>query len=713
MATLQKIRSKGPLLLIVIGLAMLAFILGDAWKIIRPNQGVQYVGTIDGKKISAMDFQSELENYTEVVKFTMQGQELTEDMNNSIKDQTWSMMVRNNLLEKACGALGITVTDAEVRSVIELGQDPVLANTPFSNADGQFDADNLRAFIAGYSSLDRSMVSPDELAYYDSMYKYWLFIENDIRSGLLYSKYVSLINAAIVPNSIAAKESFKNRLERYDVLMASLPYSSISDDDVTLTNSDLTKAYEKNKESLRTYSESRDIYYIDYAIEPSDADRQALLAEINEITTQLEEQTDDYAAFMRRSGSVETFSEVARSTKNLPEDVAARLDSVNANGVFGPYYNEFEDSYTTFKVLGTANGYDSIQFALIQVVAEDEAEMTRLSDSIYTAVSKGADFNAIAEKYGQSGEAQWLGADAYEPASISGDNALYINKLNSMKKGEVANLKVTGANLILKVTDVKTPVKKYNVAIVKRPVEFSSETSNAAYNKLSLFIAQNTTLDDLKANADDSDFHLLYLPRFESFSNNVAGVAKSHDALRWAFGAQEGEVSNIYEAGNANDRLLVVAVDKIHPKGYLSMDAANSMLYLDALNGKKFDVLKDKLAGKTIDELKSVEGIAFDTIKYLNFTNYAYVASSRANEIAVGPSVSNLAVDELSLPMQGTGCAFVAKKISVENNTTAYDEAAEKLRIQTLDSRQLTSSQQIFNELVIKADIEDNRYKIF
>lgn len=282
MATLQKIRSKGPLLLIVIGLAMLAFILGDAWKIIRPTQGIQFVGSIDGKNISAQDFQKELENYTEVVKFANQYQDLTEEQTNALRDEVWAIMVRNQILGKEAAAIGLTVTDAEVRDVIERGTDPVLASTPFNGADGKFDADRLKDFLAFYNELDGTNMSYDEYSYYQSMYNYWLFIENDIKSGLLYSKYSALVKGALVTNPVAMKDSYVNRVTRYDVLVAALPYSSLADADVTVTNADLKKTYAENKESLYNYTESRDIYYIDYEIEPSQADRDALLAEVNE-----------------------------------------------------------------------------------------------------------------------------------------------------------------------------------------------------------------------------------------------------------------------------------------------------------------------------------------------------------------------------------------------------------------------------------------------
>lgn len=711
MATLQKIRSKGPLLLIVIGLAMLAFILGDAWKIIRPNQGIQYVGTIAGENISAMEFQDELENYTEVIKFANQTNDLSEEQLSSIRDEVWAIMVRNRILGEEAAALGLMVTDAEVKDVIERGADPILANTPFSGSDGQFDADVLKSFLAFYQTLDPETLSYDEYEYYQSMYRYWLFVENDIKSGLLYSKYLSLVKASLITNPIAAQQSFNDRITRADIVVASLPYSSVADADVTVTKSDLKNTYAESKEGLFNYSENRDIYYIDYLIEPSDADRKALLEEVNELTTQLEGLTSDFASFLRRAGSEVTYSQVPRSAKNLPDDVAERLDSVNKAGVFGPYYNAYDDTYNTFKVLGTSNGFDSIQFSMIQVVADDEAASDLRADSILKAAKKGADFKELAAKYGQSGAENWMSADTYEPAAIDGDNAVYLNKLNSMKKGEVAVVKLSGVNLVIKVLDTKTPLKKYDIAIVKRPVEFSEETSNAAYNKLSMFVSQNSTIEELKENAEDSDFRLLYYPGFENYAYNVGGVSKSHEALRWIFGAREGEVSRIFEVGAANDHLLVVAVDKIHERGYSSIEDAAQTLSYKAVKDKKAEILLKKMSGLSLNEVRAIPEILIDTVRYCNFTNNAYISSLYTNEPAVGPSVAKIEKGEYTLPVKGENCVFVAEKITDSETSATYHEDTEKARIQTIATSRIPGS--ILEALFYEAKVIDNRYKIF
>ena len=690
MATLQTIRSKGPLLLIIIGLAMLAFILGDAWKIIRPNQGIQYVGTIAGEDITAMDFQDELQVYTDVVKFANQIQDLTEEDQNSLKDEVWATMVRNRILEKEANAIGLTVTDAEVRDVIERGTDPMLARTPFNNAEGAFDADLLKDFLAFYSEIDAETVSAQEYEYYRSMYNYWLFIEKNIKSDLLYSKYSALVNGAIISNPVAAQDAFNNRIMSADVLMAVLPYSSLGDDEAMVTTSDLKAVYNELKPALYNYAESRDIVYIDYEILPTQSDREALLTEMNEIVDQLEGEVDDYASFLRRSGSVVSYSEVARSAKNLPEDVAERIDSVKVGGVFGPYYNEDEDTYNAFKYIAKVAGYDSIQYSMIQVVMDDQDAAAKRADSIVTAASKkGADFAAIAQNYGQAAPEQWIAADSYEPAALNGDNALFINTLNNMKKGEVTKIDITGGILVIKV----------------------EETSNAAYNKFNAFLAQNTTVEDLRNNAEDSDFRLLYYPNFESFNHTVGGVAKSREALRWAFGAQEGEVSRLYEVGNANDHLLAVGVEKIHPRGTRSLADATASLTLRAINNKKFDILKDKLAGKSLDEIKAIEDVHIDTIKSQNFNNDAFIASIYSNEPTVGPSVFNLKENELTVPMKGQSCVFVAAKITPDSYSAEFDSKSEQLRTRSMASSRIMGS--LLEELYYQAKVVDNRYKIF
>ena len=147
MATLQTIRSKGPLLVIVIGLALFAFIAGDAWKAIQPHQGRQDVGEINGETLSAQEYQELLDEYTEVIKLSQGVNALNDEQLTYAKDQVWQSYVNSKLIEAEAEKLGLSVTDAEIQAIIDEGSHPLLMQTPFRNPQtGAFDKDMLKKY---------------------------------------------------------------------------------------------------------------------------------------------------------------------------------------------------------------------------------------------------------------------------------------------------------------------------------------------------------------------------------------------------------------------------------------------------------------------------------------------------------------------------------------------------------------------------------------
>jgi len=712
MATLQKIRNRGPILVAVIGLALFAFVAGDAWKAIQPHQGRQDVGEVNGETVSAEDYQALVDEYAEFVKFRQGVNSLNDDQLNQVKDQAWQTYINNKLIESEAEKLGLKVSDAEIQDVINQGVHPLLMYTPFSNPQtGAFDKDILKQFLVQYASLDKmaNQIPAEYINNYQQTAALWNFIEKTLKQSLLAEKYQNLIVKSLMSNPVAAEDAFAARNQQTDVLLAAIPYSSVADSTVTVSNDEIKALYKKNKEAYKQLMETRDIKYIDVLVTPSETDRADLLNEVTEYANQLKDVTE-MAAFIRSTGSVIPFSEIAINKAVYPNDIAMRIDSVKIGEVYGPYYNAADDSYNAMQVLAKEAIADSVQFRQIQVYAESAEKTKTLADSIYTALKGGADFTEIAKVYGQTGESAWLTARQYEGATLDADNAKYIKALIKGDKKELVNLELGQVNVILQVLDKKAVKDKYQIAVIKRPVEFSKETYNKAYNDFSQFVAQNTTLDKLVQNAEESGYRLLERADFRNNEHYVGGVKNTREALKWIFEAKEGEVSPLYECGE-NDHLMVVALEKINPAGYRNINAVADMLRMEIRRDKKAEKILAQMNGVTgVEGVKAMANAVSDTIKHITFGAPAYVSVTRTSEPILGAFASKSEVNKVSAPIKGNAGIYVMQVISKENNTEEFDGKSEESSLSMMSTRYASS---FINDLYERANVKDNRYLYF
>ncbi len=711
MATLQTIRSKGPLLVIVIGIALFAFIAGDAWKIFQPHQGRQDIGEINGEKISAQDYQKLVDEYTEVIKLTNGLASLNETQLASVKDQVWQSYVNNKLIAEQAEKLGLTVTDAEIQAIIDEGTHPLLMNTPFRNPQtGAFDKDMLKKFLVDYSNLSTSQMPSQYVEYYQTMGNFWNFVEKTLRQSALAEKYQNLISKSLIANPTSAEDAFKARTEQSDLLMAAVPYSAINDSLVKISDDEIRSLYNERKEQFKQLAETRDIRFVDIQVLPSDADRKAVLDEVTEYSEQLNNTTADYAAFIRSTGSSVSYSDIPVNKSVLPSDVVARLDSIGMNEVFGPYYSQADDSYNAFKIIAKVNAPDSIQFRQIQVYADTEEKTNTLTDSIYDALKGGANFEEIAKVYGQTGESTWVSANTWEGSQLNSENEEFIKTLLSQPVKEIAKLNIGQANIILQVMNKKSMQDKYKVAVIKRNVEFSNDTYNEAYNKFSQFVAQSNSIEELEKNAEEYGYTVIPRSDFSSAEHYVGGVPSTKEVIRWIFGAKEGAVSPLFECGN-NDHIMVAALDRINPVGYRNINSVADMLRAEIRRDKKAEmIMADMKSCTSIDQAKAVKNAVSDTVKHVTFSAPAYISLTRGSEPVIGAVASKTAVNATSAPVKGNAGVYMVQVLSKENGKETFDVKSEE---STLSNMYYRFATQFINDLYQKSKVVDNRYLYF
>ena len=712
MATLQNIRSKGPLLVIVVGLALFAFIAGDVFKAIQPHQ-TQDVGEINGEAVSAQEYQDLVEEYTEVIKLTQGDNVISDEVSNQIKDVVWRNYVNNKLIEAEAEKIGLTVSDAEIQAIINAGVHPLLSQTPFINQQtGAFDQDMLKKFLVDYAQMQAGQYPAEYMESYSRLYTLWSFIEKTLKESRLQDKYMALVSNAIISNPVETQAAFDARTNQTNMLMAAIPYNAIAASLITVNATELKDLYNKRKEEFKQFAETRDVKYIDVQVVASEEDKAALQAEMNEYAAQLAEATDNYSTFIRSTSSDVPYVDLFSTQRSLPLDVIARLDSVALGGVFGPYYNATDNTMNEFKKLAVAKMADSIEFRQIQVVEADAERTKFVADSLFNAIKTGADFAEVAKNYGQTGEPVWISSANYEGAQIDGDNLKYIEAITTGKVKELVNLPLMQANIILQVTNKKADVEKYKVAVVKRSVDFSKETYNKAYNDFSQFISENQTLAELEANAEDAGYRLLERADLSSSEHTIGSVRGTKDALRWAFEANVGEVSGLYECGD-NDRMLVVAVSGITPEGYRSLDQVKMELSLELAREKKAEkILADLKAANvtSFEQFAALEDAVSDSLKYVTFGAPAYVTSLRSSEPQVSAYV-NEEMNKVSAPVKGLAGVYVLQPYGVEKQEQAYDAEAEERTIVNQYARSVM--QQLVNDLYIKGNVADQRYIFF
>ena len=717
MATLQKIRNRGKILIFTVGLALFAFIAEEFVRSLSYTQTERHqrVGKIYGDKINVQDFNAQVEEYTDVVKFTQGVNTLNDDQLSMMRDQVWQTLVNDKIMQHECEKLGITVTDAEMQDIINNGRSPMLAQTPFRTQQGTFDVNALKQFLNQYNEV---MTNPDLSSevkeQYQQMNNYWKFIEKTIRRQTLNNKYQALLNGLMVSNPVAAKASFEGRTNETDIYMAALPFTSIKDDDVKVEDSELKAKYEELKELFRADEETRDIKYIDINVTASEADKADLQKEMEGYAQALTEGADP-AKTVREAASQVPYSVLPVSAKSLPHDIAEKLDSMSVGQQVGPFVHEHDNTINIVRLIEKVNLPDSIEVRQIAVPGNDMAAIEKTADSIMNALAAGANFDTIAKKYDQPATKAWLTSSQYEGQAIDENNRKFLSTLSNAAVGSTNKIVFDGQGAIIaQVTDRRNIIAKYNVAVIKRTIDFSKDTYNKAFNDFSSFLAGNPKAEDIEANAAQAGYTVQTRNNLRSTEHNVVNVRSTREALRWIFDEKTkvGDVSPLYECGE-NDHLLVLTLAGIHKKGYLAWDDEQIREYLtsEVMKDKKAAMLQEKMkAAKSIADVAKMEGAVTDTIHHITFMSNAFVSKIGASEPALSGSVSKAKKGDFKSGLKGKAAIYAYQVLDQKKSDAKFDQKEEEQKLQQTIARSLGNFQ---SELIQKADINDKRYIFF
>lgn len=719
MTALGKIRSKGILLIIIIGLGLFAFIAEEAFRSCNgiKGQNSQQIGEVLGEKIYVQDFQKLLEEYQDAMKLTMRTDNLSEDQLNQLKDQVWQQLVSERVMKEDCKKLGLTVTEDELQNVLNDGTNQLLTQTPFVNQQtGRFDVSILKQFIDAYRKAEASNNS-QQLDQMRPAYNYWLFVEKNLRTQLLAQKYQSLLANCVLTNKVEAKMAFNEENEEAQIQLASIAYNTIKDADIKVTDEELKAKYEELKPAFRQQQETRDVKMVDVQVKASATDRAQLQKDMAGYQKQLAAAADP-TQVVSKSGSMIQYIGLPVSGKAFQQypDIASKIDSM-AVGTTGVVENTKDNTYNIVRILSRTELPDSVEFRQIQVGGKTLEAARASADSIQKALAAGGDFQAIAKRYGQDSTTTWFTGAMYEQAStMSQDNRAYIEALLNGAVGSTQNIELTQGNVVIQVLNRKAMKSKAVAAVIKKEIRFSDNTYSKAYNRFSQFVTQSqASLADLQKHATKFGYTVQDLNDFATSSHTVGNVGGSgiRDAIKWIFEAKEGQVSQLFEAGKENDHLLVLCMTKIHPQGYRPWDDAQvkEILKREVIRDKKAEMIMAKLKGVNSIAAAQAKGAKVSTVNQITFAAPAFIQATGAAEPALSGAVAATAQGKFcSAPVKGNAGVYVFQVVKKQMRPAKYNEEQQ---IQMCRQRAMQYMGNFMQDLVFGAGVVDNRYLFF
>ncbi|MBR0064250.1 MAG: SurA N-terminal domain-containing protein [Paludibacteraceae bacterium] len=663
MASLQKIRNHGALLIAIVGLAMLAFILGDFLNSGSSffNRSRENVGVIEGQKIHYTEYEAAKEQLTEVYKIETGRSDFDEDTHTQIRNQVWNMMMMDYTLRAQAKAIGMDITADEL-SELCIGDNVhqiIRSRRAFMDENGQFSRD---AVVNLLQAINQEGEDAEQNANLKQAKDYWMYWEKAVRISYMQEKYTALLQHLFKANSLDAEYAFNGRQNGVSAEYVMQPYYAVADSLVKVSDSDIRKLYKQHKQQYKQ-TPNRAIEYVAFDIKPSEDDfkaAQELLAGLQE-----EFKTAEDVSLV-----VNTNSDIMYDGRDYSEETvpAQYKDFAFAKGAKAGDCTEilFENNtYSMARLMQT--GYslpDSVELKAIVEGGEDQ----ELGWFKATDLPKNIAEPAFAGKRGtRFTVAQGMGEQTYE------------------------------------VMEVGKATPKVKLAILAREVTPSSKTYSVIYNQAKQFIVANNSAEALEAAAQEAGLTVVPQYNLTETTDKVGQLKSSRPIVRWAFEAKEGQVSDVFECGQ---QFIVAALTEVNDGEYRPLDAVRAELTYEATNNAKAEYIKKQLKGVT-----TLEAAAEALNQKVQNVERVSLSDSRFGNAGMEPAVIGkvLAIgeNEVSEPVQGKTGVFMVKRGAANNAAeSAFNAESEKAQLASRFSYLPYQALQIVED---KAEVTDNR----
>ena len=708
MAVIGSIRKRSGLLIIIVGVALAAFVLGD---FLNPRsgagRGVTNVGEIYGEEIPIIQFNERVEENIEIQKRNQQKESLDAGEIFKVKDQTWNQIVQEIVLGHEYEKLGLKVTSDELYDLVQ-GEDPhpYIRQNFVDPETQQYDPELVRNYLKNLDQMDTEAK------------RRWLLFEKAIKDNQLMTKYKNLMSKAyFMPDTIAYVD-YMNKKVNADVRLIGKRYSAIPDSLAEVTDKEVKEEYEDRKEAYKQDDPMTDINYVVFEVEPSAKDREEIREDVMDIYRDFQE-AENIPMFVN-AASDSRYDSAFFVKGELPP----RIDSLMFNSEPGTFVEPYleNDAWHMAKLLDVQFRPYSMKFSPLlfslagatgasQEVTRSREEADELADSLYNVIRRNPgkleelaiQFSDDPSAQQNSGDLGWFkdGAMVYQ----------FNQAVLESREGEVTRAETMFGHHIIKVTGKKEPVKKVRVAIIDRNLVPSNQTHQEVYARASQFSGEATSVIAFDTIAENMGMNVRSATYLTPMSYSIAGLEYPRPIIQWSHmeGVDVGTVSPVF---TLEDKYIVAIVTKIRDEGYTPFEDMEPSLRPLVRNEKKGDVaveeMKDAL-DKTTDlyELATRLDSKVDTVNNLSF-NSSNIGAGYGAEGEVLAKIFELEENMLSQPIKGNSAAFIVRVDALRYPPPTADHTSFKPQlINNFTSR--VNGNQYLTALKEQANIEDNR----
>ncbi len=697
MAVLEKIRVKfGVFITVVIALALLSFIIDpNTLQSVSDSMSSKYdVGEINGKSISYQDFQNDIEEFTTINEIISGGAVQSEQQQEMIRNAAWQSLVDRYLFIKNARAAGIEVGEAEMLNLTTGDMvSPIIAQNPvFCDENGNFSKERLVSFVQN--------MHDDETG---NLKIYWDYIQNTIYTQQYYAKYVSLFTQSNFTNPLMMTNKIEDNNNTTDVEFVMVPFGYAQDTTIVVSDSEIKKYYKSHKDFYKQAA-SRDIEYVVFEVEPSEADVTAATVEVNGLHDEFAE-TDNMKSFLLRNSERQLSDRYYK--KGELNTVFSDIDKFvfsSKTGDISPVYKK-DNVFYAAKVMDTKMLPDSVYVRHILLQGEDVA----LADSLVTVLKKGTDkFANVAALYSadqnanapERGDIGWMTQNYMIPGMES---------VMTAKTGEIYTLDTQYGTHIVEVTRKTAPIEKKQVAILEKSIIASKATYNDYYSKANVLATKAAgKYESFKNAVAEEGLYAHPVNRMLEGTDRLGSIDHTKEITRWAFDAKKGKVSNIITVNN--NYFFVVAVKDIHKEGYATVAEVapriRNIIYAEKLGEKKAAEVAEKIEG--LGSMSAIAEALGTTVSTKDNITFASLTSQGLDPKFIG-AVSVAEPGVISKPLAGNIGVYVYKVTGHDTGAFFTEDDAK-----TRDSQMSQYSLQMLMPVMLDdADVKDNRARFF